>query len=156
MQDAFASVAPDGTYSSPIPSVSARFGTMVGGLTTGRMLIGAPPLNSSPHSPMHVHKSVHKSAQTRTHALTSDAAAGQSDDRAALDRRFWHVPRTCQNACSVPRTGQGAIDACKMGVTIATRYASSRPQVCPPPPAPPDLNGAWLGARSVHVLVCPS
>jgi len=63
MLDAFASVAPDGTYSSPIPSVSARFGTMVGGLTTGRMLIG-----------------------------------------------------------------QGAIDACKIGVTIATRYAMSRPQ----------------------------
>ena len=34
------SVAPDGTYSSPISSVGARFGTMVGGLTTGRMLIG--------------------------------------------------------------------------------------------------------------------
>ncbi|KAK9816668.1 hypothetical protein WJX72_003499 [[Myrmecia] bisecta] len=37
--DAFASVAPDGTYSSPIKSVAQRFGTMVGGLTTGRMLI---------------------------------------------------------------------------------------------------------------------
>lgn len=61
MLDAFASVAPDGTYSSPIPNVSARFGTMVGGLTTGRMLIGA-------------------------------------------------------------------IDACKIGVTIATRYAAMRPQ----------------------------
>jgi hypothetical protein len=29
-----------GTYSSPIANVGARFGTMVGGLTTGRMLIG--------------------------------------------------------------------------------------------------------------------
>lgn len=63
MLDAFASVAPDGTYNSPIPSVSARFGTMVGGLTTGRMLIG-----------------------------------------------------------------QGAVDACKIGVTIAIRYATMRPQ----------------------------
>ena len=36
--DAFASVAADGAYSSAIPSVSQRFGTMVGGLTTG-----APP-----------------------------------------------------------------------------------------------------------------
>ena len=35
MLDAFASVSEDGTYSSPIKSVSARFGTMVGGLTTG-------------------------------------------------------------------------------------------------------------------------
>lgn len=33
--DAFASVAEDGAYSSAIPSVSQRFGTMVGGLTTG-------------------------------------------------------------------------------------------------------------------------
>ncbi len=33
--DRYASVAPDGTYSSPIPSVPQRFGTMVGGLTTG-------------------------------------------------------------------------------------------------------------------------
>ena len=37
--DGFASVSPDGTYSSPIPTVAARFGTMVGGLTTGRILI---------------------------------------------------------------------------------------------------------------------
>jgi acyl-CoA oxidase len=63
MLDAYASVAPDGTYSSPIASVGARFGTMVGGLTTGRMLIG-----------------------------------------------------------------QGAVDACKIGVTIAIRYSASRPQ----------------------------
>jgi acyl-CoA oxidase len=33
--DRYASVAPDGTYTSPIPSVAQRFGTMVGGLTTG-------------------------------------------------------------------------------------------------------------------------
>lgn len=33
--DRYASVAPDGTYTSPIPSVPQRFGTMVGGLTTG-------------------------------------------------------------------------------------------------------------------------
>ena len=33
--DRYASVAEDGTYSSPIPSVAQRFGTMVGGLTTG-------------------------------------------------------------------------------------------------------------------------
>lgn len=63
MLDAYASVAPDGTYSSPIANVGARFGTMVGGLTTGRMLIG-----------------------------------------------------------------QGAIDACKIGIIIAIRYSASRPQ----------------------------
>ena len=33
--DAFASVAADGSYTSAIASVSQRFGTMVGGLTTG-------------------------------------------------------------------------------------------------------------------------
>ncbi|KXZ54879.1 hypothetical protein GPECTOR_4g951 [Gonium pectorale] len=41
MLDAFASVSPDGTYSSSIPSVSQRFGTVVGGLTTGRVLIAS-------------------------------------------------------------------------------------------------------------------
>jgi acyl-CoA oxidase len=39
MLDRYASVDAAGTYSSPIPTVSARFGTMVGGLTTGRILI---------------------------------------------------------------------------------------------------------------------
>ena len=38
--DRYASVAEDGTYSSPIPSVAQRFGTMVGGLTTGALLPG--------------------------------------------------------------------------------------------------------------------
>ena len=43
--DAYASVAPDGTYSSKIPSVSARFGVTVGGLTTGEQaLLVAPAL----------------------------------------------------------------------------------------------------------------
>ena len=37
--DRYASVAEDGTYSSPIPSVAQRFGTMVGGLTTGITLL---------------------------------------------------------------------------------------------------------------------
>ncbi|KAL6747266.1 acyl-CoA dehydrogenase/oxidase [Haematococcus lacustris] len=37
--DAYASVAPDGTYSSPFPTISQRFGVTVGGLTTGRVLI---------------------------------------------------------------------------------------------------------------------
>jgi len=63
MLDAFASVDELGNYSSSIPSVSARFGTMVGGLTTGRILIA-----------------------------------------------------------------QGAVDACKIGTTIAIRYAAQRPQ----------------------------
>lgn len=63
MLDAFASVDDSGTYHSRIPSVAQRFGTMVGGLTTGRMLIG-----------------------------------------------------------------QGAIDACKVGLTIALRYSAQRPQ----------------------------
>jgi acyl-CoA oxidase len=39
MLDRYASVDAAGNYSSPIPTVSARFGTMVGGLTTGRILI---------------------------------------------------------------------------------------------------------------------
>lgn len=61
--DAYASVDAAGVYRSPIPSISQRFGTMVGGLTTGRLLIG-----------------------------------------------------------------QGAVDACKIGLTIAVRYSCARPQ----------------------------
>ena len=33
--DRYASVSEAGVYASPIPTVGARFGTMVGGLTTG-------------------------------------------------------------------------------------------------------------------------
>ena len=40
MLDAFASVSPEGVYSSSIKSVGARFGTMVGGLTTGAATAG--------------------------------------------------------------------------------------------------------------------
>ena len=36
--------------------------------------------------------------------------------------------RFAQSGSCVAGAGQGAIDACKMGVTIATRYAASRPQ----------------------------
>jgi acyl-CoA oxidase len=36
--DAYGSVAPDGTYTSPIPSISQRFGVTVGGLTTGECI----------------------------------------------------------------------------------------------------------------------
>eukprot|EP00195_Chlamydomonas_chlamydogama_P017223 CAMPEP_0202900654 /NCGR_PEP_ID=MMETSP1392-20130828/11964_1 /ASSEMBLY_ACC=CAM_ASM_000868 /TAXON_ID=225041 /ORGANISM="Chlamydomonas chlamydogama, Strain SAG 11-48b" /LENGTH=634 /DNA_ID=CAMNT_0049587091 /DNA_START=142 /DNA_END=2046 /DNA_ORIENTATION=+ len=63
MLDAYASIDESGTYRSPIPSVSQRFGTMVGGLTTGRVLIG-----------------------------------------------------------------QGGVDALKIGLTVAIRYACQRPQ----------------------------
>lgn len=61
--DRFAQVDENGNYSSPIANPAQRFGTMVSGLTTGRMLIG-----------------------------------------------------------------QAAVDACKVGVTIALRYAVGRPQ----------------------------
>eukprot|EP00775_Hariotina_reticulata_P009656 gene9656-9816_t len=61
--DRYASVDAAGNYSSPIPTVSGRFGTMVGGLTMGRILIA-----------------------------------------------------------------QGAVDACKIGSTIALRYSAMRPQ----------------------------
>lgn len=61
--DRYASVDAAGNYSSPIPNIGQRFGTMVGGLTTGRLLIA-----------------------------------------------------------------QGAVDACKIGVSIAIRYAMTRPQ----------------------------
>lgn len=61
--DAYASVSEEGVYSSPIPSVPARFGVTVGGLTTGRVLIAT-----------------------------------------------------------------GAVDAAKIGVTIALRYGLARPQ----------------------------
>jgi hypothetical protein len=42
MLDAFAAVSPEGVYSSTIPSVSQRFGTVVGGLTTGEGVGFAP------------------------------------------------------------------------------------------------------------------
>lgn len=61
--DRYAQVDASGTYRSSIPNAAQRFGTMVGGLTTGRMLIG-----------------------------------------------------------------QAAIDACKVGVTIAIQYSAKRPQ----------------------------
>lgn len=61
--DRYAQVDASGAYRSPIPNVQQRFGTMIGGLTTGRMLIA-----------------------------------------------------------------QGAIDACKIGITIAITYSSKRPQ----------------------------
>jgi acyl-CoA oxidase len=64
--DRYASVSPSGAYASPIPSPAQRFGTMVSGLTTGRMLIG-----------------------------------------------------------------QAAVDACKVGLTIAIRYSCDRPQFGP-------------------------
>ena len=51
--DAFASVGEDGAYSSAIPSVSQRFGTMVGGLTTGARALAA----SSSHG---IHLGVHR------------------------------------------------------------------------------------------------
>ena len=53
-----------GRYHSPIPSVQQRFGTMIGGLTTGRLLVA-----------------------------------------------------------------QAAVDAAKIGLTIAIRYSAQRPQV---------------------------
>ncbi|GAB4820084.1 hypothetical protein N2152v2_007130 [Parachlorella kessleri] len=63
MLDRFAQVDAQGKYHSKIPNVAQRFGTMIGGLTTGRILVA-----------------------------------------------------------------QAAVDATKMGVTIALRYAASRPQ----------------------------
>ena len=42
--DRYASVAPDGAYSSPIPSIPQRFGTMVGGLTGGKCSSVGPSL----------------------------------------------------------------------------------------------------------------
>lgn len=41
----YACVDASGRYSSPIPTVSGRFGTMVGGLTMGRILIAQVRLN---------------------------------------------------------------------------------------------------------------
>ena len=46
--DKFASVAPDGSYSSSIPSLSTRFGVVVGGLTTGGLPLHSLPLPASP------------------------------------------------------------------------------------------------------------
>ena len=42
MLDRYASVAPDGAYSSSIPSITARFGIVVGGLTNGAPMSTGP------------------------------------------------------------------------------------------------------------------
>lgn len=44
--DRFASVDPNGNYSSPISNPAQRFGTMVSGLTTGRMLIAQAAIDA--------------------------------------------------------------------------------------------------------------
>jgi len=43
----YADVAPDGAYTSPIPTVGARFGVTVGGLTSGRVLIAQGAVNGA-------------------------------------------------------------------------------------------------------------
>lgn len=42
----FSSVDDSGKYQSPIPDIPRRFGTMMGGLTTGRMLIAQSAIDA--------------------------------------------------------------------------------------------------------------
>lgn len=44
--DRYASVEPSGAYASPIPTPAQRFGTMISGLTTGRLLIAQAGVNA--------------------------------------------------------------------------------------------------------------
>ena len=75
--DRFGSVAPDGTYSSPIESESRRFFTMLGTLVSGRVSVGGAALSAA------------KLAQTIAirYALTRRQfhAPGQSEDVLLLD-----------------------------------------------------------------------
>jgi len=45
--DKYCSVSPDGTYSSALSTIPQRFGVMVGGLTTGRILIAQAAVDAS-------------------------------------------------------------------------------------------------------------
>ena len=51
---------------------------------------------------------------------------------------------------AAPRLPQAAIDACKIGVTVATRYSARRTQASSRPAAP----SSWLGPVSPSLPAC--
>ena len=94
--DRYASVAEDGTYSSPIPSVAQRFGTMVGGLTTGETPLRTPSSGWLPPSTGRV--CLPQKGQDQSHVLCCgvakswgmvlDDACRQDADRTRSHRRM--------------------------------------------------------------------
>jgi alkylation response protein AidB-like acyl-CoA dehydrogenase len=127
MLDAFASVDERGNYSSSIPSVSKRFGTMVGGLTTGAPQHGC----SLPALWALVSRCTHAGLELLWSAILWHTCC------IAVAYILYHTAAALHQACYSPPTahhagriliGQGAIDACKIGLTIAIRYSAMRPQ----------------------------
>ena len=111
--DAFASVDATGGYTSSIPTVSARFGTMVGGLTTGELSLLCLLL-----------------------LVCDDACCFVFLATAALPppvKPIEHLPHKNTYPAKKKQKGrvligQGAIDMCKIALTIALRYVADRPQ----------------------------
>jgi hypothetical protein len=71
----------------------------------------------------------------------------------ATQQRARHSPRSNVKLPALPPPGriliaQGAIDAMKIGLTIALRYSAARPQVCSPPAPQPAAPPWGCGARA--------
>ena len=121
--DRFATVDAAGTYRSPIASPAARFGMVVSGCG-GRGLQGAGMMQSP---------------------LPFGHAAGRASPM--LHPRTPCAPCAPCAPCRSLTTGrmliaQGAVDAIKIGVTIATRYSADRPQA----------RHAWSGAGALALF----
>lgn len=152
MLDAYASVDAEGRYSSSIPSVAQRFGTMVGGLTTGGWVeggwcrgcrdvvcafvcpAGAPYclvqyLAPSVRLRLSVCVCLHGACQPRR--LIYIACLFTACLLAHIPCNPPFTPPLTSVCCHGPPAGriliaQGAVDACKIGLTIAIRYGTDR------------------------------
>jgi alkylation response protein AidB-like acyl-CoA dehydrogenase len=136
MLDRYASVDAAGNYSSPIPTVSARFGTMVGGLTTGRILIAQGAVSGlslaycqSRKYVLHVRLSC---SQLRMciciHRLSFSTVLQLLQTwRRVAAQWFCSADGYCVLR-HVPLWLLSQITACMIGTTIALRYAADRPQ----------------------------
>ena len=139
--DKYASVAPDGAYSSSIPSLTTRFGVVVGGLTNGVPVLHGCMLVYAVHAPPAVW---HAKAPEppllwllqpccKAPLLLSDTQKAARETFSALASCLpFALTRTAADGrlllAGRMLIGQGAIDACKIGVSIAIRYACARPQ----------------------------
>lgn len=144
----YASVDESGRYSSPIPTVSGRFGTMVGGLTMGRILIAQVRrdrcvciffqsfFQSCSNLRMNVGSGwdlvpVHPYSYMSGFVLAAlSYAQWLSVVHAAM---LEMLPQDPPNVPSLTPTApllvrQGAVSACMIGTAIAIHYSAQRPQ----------------------------
>lgn len=133
--NAFASVDAAGNYSSSISSVSQRFGTMVGGLTTGMYIVGETQLDACGWVICGMRRCVRNCMHCAAYSYAPRLCSCNVCE--TLSSVKWVY---CANVCPPCHDlhvllctgriliGQGAIDACKIGVTIAIRYSTQRPQ----------------------------